>query len=604
MESAPSKPNHVHFKSDKKLSFSKTAIDPRLIQCLKDMGIAKLFQMQGKILSHVLEASAKAQGGDVVLCAPTGSGKTLAYALPIVQNLLDRRMPKLRAVIVVPTRDLASQVYNVFTALAERFGISVAVAVGSSMFAVEAQQVASCEILICTPGRLVDHARNGEHLVLKHVRYLVVDESDRLLEESYHGWIEVVIPLLGTDVEALPGSGNKKQKSTPSGLLALAINPEVASRAGATLSGASREHVRKILVSATQTRNPTRLVALDVRNPTFFEPKTDSDGSGENAEVKYSVPSTMTERGWVVKEIQFKPMGLLRVLGWISADGMRNVGTANDDPDFAVTGTKLVFTNSVESAHRLCRLLELCAYALGREGDVLEMSGELTAKRRSTVLETVRHAQAARKGGKGRFLVVVCSDVLARGMDILNVDSVINYDAPIHINTYLHRAGRTARAGSSGLVGTLLLGKQVRHFRQMVHEADRGERKVLTKDLHLDVPIDSDAAENLSKSLNCLKRVLYREKLGLLSRGHPLPGFALYELCRERNEGHDNLENGNDEYLSKKRKRFHEEEGTNGGWHNFPQADAILTAEGEEVGDDNLGDLLFAEIGRNLLLTT
>ncbi|KAI0566638.1 RNA helicase [Gracilaria domingensis] len=561
------------------------ALDPRLQDELaSQLGICKIFHMQAVMLSYILTGASRGRVGDVVLCAPTGSGKTLAYALPIVQDMLDRIMPRLRAIIVVPTRDLAAQVFSVFSKLTKKFGIFVLCVV---------------EILIATPGRLVDHINNGDYMNLGDVRYLVLDESDRLLEDSYQEWIDVLIPALGKQKQTVEGDeSGRPMPYTSYGLMNLAIRPDISMRTESSYSGLSQPNVRKILASATQTRNPMRLYKLDLRDVCFFEP-VDSQGNQAGAidvlEEKYTVPATMTEYGWIIENVQQKPLALLQLLGWIpfASEDEKVSRRVARDRSISQGGTKLVFTNSVDSAHRLCRLLEICAHSLGRNGVVLEMSGTLSVKRRKYVLDAVRK-EISSSGRKDHdhnpaFVVVVCSDVLARGMDILTVDTVINYDSPVHISTYLHRAGRTARAGRKGNVFTLLIGNQVRHFRTMVYEAKRDDKKVRT----IDMKVQSEEASKRSlivHSLASLRRVMNSERYGALHHEESLPEFMLYAL-NHRGANHESyLEYEEDESEIKRRKL------TTDGISQAEQDE-----ENEEQNESTLHEVLFAQIGRNLL---
>lgn len=580
------------------------------------MSIPNLFDMQNKMLSHMLECRVRAQTDDIILCAPTGSGKTLAYALPILQAIQDRVFARLRAIVVVPTRDLAAQVAHVFKTLTEGTPVKVAIVTGAAPTAEEARTLKTCEILIATPGRLVDHIQNGDSLVLTHVRYLVLDESDRLLQESYDNWLEILMPLLGKLPEGDKSDDTRLWRPI-TGVLSLAIVPRVASMAASAYGTASDDRICKILVSATQSQDPTHMVHLDMRHPTIFQIESQpskvkqakSNAGDESSKPKYSVPSTLLETGCVIRNIQEKPAALLHILGW-ATDTRNKFANLSVQPG---NGSKLVFTNSIEAAHRLCRLLELCSYILGRSGAVFEMSGELSAERRREVVNYVKQ-QPQQGSDTSSAPVIVCSDVLSRGMDIFTVDCVINYDAPAHVRTYLHRAGRTARAGRSGTVVTLLLAKQVHHFRVMVHEAERGDKTVKTSNVRTSDCVTSEVKDLLYCSLPALKRVVKREKLELLPREKALPSYALYELSnRDGSSDVDEDGDAEEDYLhpdfidrelhgndGRKRKRL------------SPDADADnidepldgenVFAKEEREGEDTLSDLLYAQIAKNLML--
>lgn len=609
-------------------AFQESLVDPRLRNILKSkFGIQSVLHMQELLLRHVLHGSSSGRVGDVILCAPTGSGKTLAYALPVVQDMLDRRMPRLRAIVLVPTRDLASQVFTVFSTLTKQFGIKISCVVGASPIAAEAMMIPKAEILIATPGRLVDHVNNGTYLKLEDVRYLILDESDRLLEDSYQQWIDVIIPVLGKHNSAFKNENSERPVPVlASGIFNLAIRPDFSMKAESLFSGLSQVGVRKILVSATQTRNPMRLHNLDLRSVCFFEPmgsnhQQKQDSAGDTFVDRYTVPPKMTERGWIVDNIQQKPLALLQLLGWIPLELKSSNASKSALKDISISegGTKLVFANSVDSAHRLCRLLELCAFSLGKNGTILEMSGTLSPARRKYVVQAVRQDPSLGTGKstenasqKPRFVIVVCSDVLARGMDILTVDTVINYDAPAHVNNYLHRAGRTARAGRSGYVFTLLLANQVRHFRAMVYEAVREkDKKVKTVDLNTNKDTDSNHLNLMMQGLHSLRRVLRSEKCGTLNHDESLPAFMLYELCSNRTERSHALQRRRDvrpdpdaDFHKNKRARTmnghildeHEE--------RIDNAEVFEDTEAGIEAENTLTDILFVQIGQNLLSQT
>lgn len=586
---------------------TKSILDPRLRKVLSSqLGIQNVLHMQEVVLEYILSTSSRSRTGDVVLCAPTGSGKTLAYALPIIQDMLDRRMPRLRAIVVVPTRDLANQVFAVLSTLTKPFGIFTLCTIGSSAIAEEALAIPNAEILIATPGRLVDHINNGDYLKLSDVKYLVLDESDRLLEDSYQNWIDVLIPALGRRTYAFDESENRCPVPRASyGILNLAIRPDIAMRTESSFSGLSQANVRKILASATQTRNPMRLYKLDLRDVCFFEPRgfeADEENRDKISGDRYTVPATMTERGWIIGSLVEKPTALLQLLGWIplDSDNTRGLKSVLEERLVSQGGTKLVFTNSVDSAHRLCRLLELCAFSLGRSGKVLEMSGTLSAKRRKFVLEAVKEKALSIEGNSTNppFVVVVCSDILARGMDILSVDTVINYDTPAHISTYLHRAGRTARAGRHGKVFTVLVSNQVRHFRSMVYEAERDKRKVKTIDLKIRTDGDSDHSV-IVRNLASLRRVLSSERYGALQRDESLPEFMMHSLCKRGvHETRSKYEDDNPNHNSEDGKAGHKRRRT--------VIDDVQDVDGvDEDGDVRnagfLHEILYTQIGRNLL---
>jgi ATP-dependent RNA helicase DDX51/DBP6 len=476
------------------------------------LSISTLFDVQAAVVAHV-DAN---PDRDVVLCAPTGSGKTLCYAIPILSRLCSRVVPRLRAVIVVPTRDLAAQVHRVLAALAAETDLTISVAVGASSVKREAVGLRGSDVLVATPGRLVEHARHTPGFSLGDVQYLVLDESDRLLHDSYYGWIEAVVPECGK--ARVLGRGE-----APTGLAALAIHR------APCVAGGPRRRPLIMLASATQTRDPKRLTLLDLHRPVQFiaaissshrPPAAGEAGEFDDADVDpivFRVPESLVECAYVLGQVREKPAALTKLLGlWDCTSGG---GEAVVEP-LRGSGSKLVFTNSIESAHRLARLLELLASRAECDFSVLEMSGDLSAERRAFVVDAVKRART----------VIVCSDVLARGMDIDGVDAVINYDVPVHVNTYVHRVGRTARAGREGVSVSLVLGKQARHFKALVRTIDRGDAKIRVRSVVGAQEGFDVLSRRVEVELHALRRVLRREQLGLVRRDHSLPDHVLRDL--------------------------------------------------------------------------
>ncbi len=404
---------------------------------------------------------------------------------------------------------------------------------------------------------------------------------------------------------------------------------------------------RKILVSATATRDPQRLAKLKLQRVTYFEPVPSKAATAENVQAnegakdgeeegdrKYSVPHKLNECAYVLSSPRQKPTALLSILGWNTGVQPVETDVASGIQPVSKSGSKLVFTKSVESAHRLARLLELFSRQQETEPIVLEISRDVSPKRRSAVLALLKESENATESKTKRPVIVVCSDMFARGMDIPSVEAVVSYDAAVQVRTYLHRVGRTARAGRPGTAVTVLLANQVRHFKSMVRDIDRGEKKCRIRDVHIDGLRDSQQVALLSKRLSALKRVLRRESLGLLKTGECLPGHLLVEMStcdatvfkqhaarkqplavkeegsnfakrprvdsQMNREEHEGTEEGR---IQDGEQTWHEDEaGENGTGADDDDGSSI--GDGSDVGEDTFQDTLRAHIANNWLSET
>jgi superfamily II DNA/RNA helicase len=228
-----------------------------------------------------------------------------------------------------------------------------------------------------------------------------------------------------------------------------------------------------------------------LHDPLFFalqKPTT------ETVKKKYQIPESLTEHMLVCRGDE-KPLALLQLLEKLEKGSQA-----------------LCFTASLRAAHRLYRLLEL----YGGKCVVAEFSSNFSQQARTKVIDLFR---------KGQVQVLVCSDALARGMDIEEVQTVINYDTPVYIKTYVHRVGRTARAGRDGHAMTLLVRKEVRHFKQMLTKAQGSAVQQQSSDRTatgwgLMVP-------RYRACLQMLPKILAREQQGELRQTRALPSAVL-----------------------------------------------------------------------------
>ncbi|KAH0649720.1 hypothetical protein KY284_029632 [Solanum tuberosum] len=421
-------------------------IDPRLVAALKNMSITSLFPVQLAVWQETIGPGSFER--DLCINSPTGSGKTLAYALPIVQMLSTRAVKCLRALVVLPTRDLALQVKEVFSALAPAVGLSVGLAVGQSSISDEISELikkpnveygicydpeefsyelqSAVDILVATPGRLMDHINNTDGFTLEHLSYLVVDETDRLLREAYQSWLPTVIQLTSSSVD---GNFPSAADLLPCTYGSLKTIRRMGTERG--FKGKAYPRLAKMVLSATLTQDPSKLAQLDLHHPLLLT-------TGER---RYKLPEELKSFK-VLCQSKLKPLYLVSLLQ--SLQGEKSI----------------VFTSSVESTHRLCTLLKFF------DNLEIEFKEYSRLQRQSVRSKTLRAFRS------GQVQVLISSDAMTRGMDVEGVRNVINYDMPAYIKTFIHRAGRTARAGLSGCCFTLMHKDEVKRFKKMLQKAD------------------------------------------------------------------------------------------------------------------------------------
>lgn len=441
---------------------------------------------------------------DICIAAPTGSGKTLAYALPMVSALAFERVHALRGLVVLPTRDLAVQVFQVLRPLCAAVGLAAGLVAGQASQAEEgallagagprprasssleghrAPGLAPLDVLVITPGRLAGHLGATPGFTLRALRFLIVDECDRLLQRQYQNWLSAV--LLGADGQ---GGGSAR---APSGA------PDAAVAGVAAQEPLPTHRIVKVIASATLTKDPAKLLRLRLHAPRFLAQAVEGGK-------RYSLPANLTEFQ-LLAAADRKPRTLVALLRRLNAAGAKT----------------LVFVSSVAAVAGVQRLLRALGEAfLG--GRSAEYSGRLApAERRAALAEFA----------SGAARVLVCSDAMTRGMDLPGVSAVVNYDAPIFPKTYLHRAGRTARAGASGEVYTLVRPEEARFFRSVLLKVDNTN----VKELKLDVEAYTSIAKPVADALQQLRLGEDLERAAVAERKRARKGHEENKLRRIAN---------------------------------------------------------------------
>ena len=392
------------------------SLDERIKGVLKRMNITRFFAAQSELLPVILKSYGT---NDICCCAPTGSGKTLAYLLPLVQSLCTRIVTRLRALILVPSRDLALQVLKVLQPFAAVTGLKVDCILGQSSFEAEKARLVRVDeltgkseslvdLLICTPGRLMDHLAAADTSLgqpdqygfhLRDLQYLVIDEIDRLLTQNYQDWPSKILghifDSVGADAGKLTVGGDRVVISENH------LRRKQARGGGVDEQAGGRHHLplQKLLFSATLTNNPQKLATLQLSNPLFFTEST-SDRK------KFQIPVNLKQ--WIInlKDTAQKPIVLIHLLQYLQ----RQSGKVTQRPD-AITEAGvltapthkqiLIFTSSIESTHRLYRLLELYEGGAAFEG-IAEFSSALAQKDRNKIIK---------RFGRGECKMYVCKQI-------------------------------------------------------------------------------------------------------------------------------------------------------------------------------------------------
>ena len=392
---------------------------------LKLLGITSLFPVQKicakLILERLRSGSLSPYDCDLCVSAATGQGKTLAYLLPVIHGISSRPESQgIQALIVLPTRDLAQQV----AAVAKSFpGIKVSCLVGQQSMTEERTILSSTpHIVVATIGRLIDHLVLGS-IDLSVLLWLVVDEADRMLSQSDLDKWSIIL-------NAVPES--------------------------------SSSACQRLLFSATMTSNPQKLNKLKLTRPLFV-----SVGSSTGT----NVPASITHRYIVVPNKSMKVRCLLRVLEQVIVEAELGHETVLGQGKPPVQRC-LIFCRTNENVQSLSSLLQSLLGGATSQITAMPFSGNLSAKSRDSMLK---------KFAGGKINVLISTDVITRGIDIPDIDLVINYDVPQHCTTYIHRAGRTGRAMRDGNVLTICESKEMRHFRKEVIAQDTAIMKSIQR---------------------------------------------------------------------------------------------------------------------------
>ena len=343
------------------MKFSDLGLSERVLAAVEASGYTTPTPIQAEAIPHVL------QRRDVLGIAQTGTGKTAAFTLPMLSMLekgrAKARMP--RTLILEPTRELAAQVEESFLRYSGNQKLNVALLIGGVSFGdQDAKITRGVDVLIATPGRLLDHFERGK-LLLSGVELLVIDEADRMLDMGFIPDIERICKMVPFTRQT-------------------------------------------VFFTATMPPEIQRITEQFLHNPVKVEVARAS-----------STASTITQRLVASGAKDFQKREVLRNL---------------------IRGQE-TFKNAIIFANRKIEVATLCRSLIRHGFNAAAIHGDLDQPARMAALDGFR---------AGRIDLLIASDVAARGLDIPDVSHVFNYDLPTHAEDYVHRIGRTGRAGKSG----------------------------------------------------------------------------------------------------------------------------------------------------------
>jgi len=367
-------------KDEENVTFESLGLCDELCAATKELGWTNPTKIQQEAIPIAL------QGRDIIGLAETGSGKTGAFSLPMLHLLLESPQ-RLFGVVMAPTRELAFQIHEVLTALGSSVGAKSLCVVGGVDIMTQAISLArKPHFVVATPGRLVDHLENTKGFNLRNLKFLCLDEADRMLSMDFEEEINKVLQVIPRD------------RTT-------------------------------YLFSATMTSKVAKLQRASLHDPVKVQVST-----------KYQTVSTLVQQ-YMFVPFSHKDCYLVYLLNELAGQ------------------TAIIFTSTCSHAQRATLILR----NLGMHAVCLH--GQMSQPKRLGALNKFK---------SGDRSVLIATDVASRGLDIPCVDLVVNYDVPSNSKDYIHRVGRTARAGRSGRAVTIVTQYEVELYQKI--EASLGKK--------------------------------------------------------------------------------------------------------------------------------
>src|SRR3989344_491847 len=368
--------------------FRKLKISGKILKAIESSGYKEPTEIQEKTIPSIIE------GKDVIGSSATGSGKTFAFGSGIIDKIIVGM--GVQALILTPTRELANQISKHLKIFAQHYDINITEVYGGVGMEPQVRAISHSEIVVGTPGRILDHI-GRRSLNLGKVRFLILDEADRMLEM---GFIE--------DVEKIINECPKERQT--------------------------------LLFSATIPLDVQKIARKYMKNPINIEVDAYVDPS-KLYQIYYDLGSS-SKFSLLVHLLKKEKSGLV-----------------------------MVFCNTRRNTDVVAK--NLIRYGI----NALAIHGGLSQNQRDNVMKAF-HSQ--------RALILVCTDVAARGLDIKGVSHIYNYDTPKNSTDYIHRIGRTARAGKKGIAVSLVAQRDYDNFREVCKNPDLNIEKVeVPKDVEI-----------------------------------------------------------------------------------------------------------------------